>query len=130
MKRIFCLLLAASLVLLSGCFGPKEEGETSSEEPASTSSQPAEEPETQTPGVLPPLPQVHISVGNVVNVVEGSYVNVRSGPDKGSEAIGRAVSGEQYVVDAAGSTEEWVKIFYDGQNGYVYKDYISIAAIG
>ena len=36
MKRVFCLLLAASLFLLTGCFGKSEGEETSSENPAPT----------------------------------------------------------------------------------------------
>ena len=38
MKRVFCLLLAVSLFLLTGCFGKSEGEETSSENPAPTSS--------------------------------------------------------------------------------------------
>lgn len=135
MKRILCLLLAASFVLLTGCFGGHEKEGISSENSEPTSSEPMEEPSSapseESPGSilvsLPPMPNVRISVGSIVNVVEGSYVNVRSVPDQGSEAIGRAVSGEKYLVDPEGSSSDWVKVTYQGQSGFIFHEYISVA---
>ena len=85
MKRVFCLLLAASLFLLTGCFGKSEGEETSSENPAPTSSTVGEGDSSFIPASLPPLPDVHLTIGKIVNIIEGSYANVRSAPDQNSD---------------------------------------------
>lgn len=71
MKRVFCLLLAASLFLLTGCFGKSEGEETSSENPAPTSSTVGEGDSSFIPASLPPLPDVHLTIGKIVNIIEG-----------------------------------------------------------
>lgn len=135
MKRFLCVIMTLSLLLLSGCFGKPEEDNSSSS--GSESSQVSEQPESSEPEssgpvevnlnqTPPPLPAVPICIGQVVNIVEGSYANVRNGPGQDNEVIGRAQQSDKYYVDRAGSTEEWIKISYNGQDGYIYKDYFSI----
>lgn len=125
MKRIFCLLLAVSFVLLTACFGKGEE-EPSGESSAPSSSQPAEQESSAAPGVLPPLPVLYFPFGTIVNILDDSYANVRSEPNSDSKVIGRAYLGETYLVDQEGSSEEWVKITYKGQEGYIFQAYIEM----
>ena len=126
MKRVFCLLLAASLFLLTGCFGKSEGEETSSENPAPTSSTVGEGDSSFIPASLPPLPDVHLTFGKIVNIIEGSYANVRSAPDQNSEPIGRAYPGDAFLVDPLGSSGDWVKVTYEGQSGFIFQAYISV----
>ncbi len=128
MKRFFCLLLVVSLFLLTGCFGNSEEGETSSENSAPASSSPAEGEPSLIPAALPALPDVHLTIGRIVNIIEGSYANVRSAPDQTSQAIGRAYLGDTFLVDTDGSSGDWVKITYEGQDGFIFKAYIEVQA--
>ena len=60
------------------------------------------------------------------------YVNatnlvVRSEPNKNSEKIGSLSQNEQ--ITGIEETNNWVKINFNGQNGYVNKDYLSQNAI-
>ena len=60
------------------------------------------------------------------------YVNatnlvVRSEPNKNSEKIGSLSQNEQ--ITGIEETKNWVKINFNGQNGYVNKDYLSQNAI-
>lgn len=60
------------------------------------------------------------------------YVNatnlvVRSEPNKNSEKIGSLSQNEQ--VTGIEETNNWVKINFNGQNGYVNKDYLSQNAV-
>ena len=121
MKRVFCLLLAVSLFLLTGCFGKSEGEETSSENPAPTSSTVGEGDSSFIPASLPPLPDVHLTIGKIVNIIEGSYANVRSAPDQNSEPIGRAYPGDAFLVDPLGSSGDWVKVTYEGQSGFIFQ---------
>ena len=60
------------------------------------------------------------------------YVNatslvVRSEPNKSSEKIGNLKQNEQ--VTGIEETNNWVKIKYNGQDGYVNKDFLSQNAV-
>ncbi|MDD6202924.1 MAG: SH3 domain-containing protein, partial [Lachnospiraceae bacterium] len=50
-------------------------------------------------------------------------LNVRSGPGKEYEAIGKVYSED--TVKITGSTDGWYRIVYDGSEGYVAADYVS-----
>lgn len=78
------------------------------------------------PASLPPLPDVHLTIGKIVNIIEGSYANVRSAPDQNSEPIGRAYPGDAFLVDPLGSSGDWVKVTYEGQSGFIFQAYISV----
>ena len=53
----------------------------------------------------------------------GNDVNVRKSPDGNSDILGRLTEGQDVVV--TGQSGDWYRISYDGQSGYVCKDFIS-----
>ena len=126
MKRVFCLLLAASLFLLTGCFGKSEGEETSSENPAPTSSTVGEGDSSFIPASLPPLPDVHLTIGKIVNIIEGSSANVRSAPDQNRAPVGRAYPGDAFLVDTLGRPGDWVKVSDEGQRGFIFQAYDAV----
>ena len=119
MKRAVCLLLVLSLTLiflLAGC-SKKENDESSSSAPENSSSETAlPEPSSSEPAVV---------MGKIVNVDEGSYVNVRASASMEGEILGKALPGEEYALAADGSEGDWVKISYHDAPAYIHKDYIT-----
>lgn len=62
-------------------------------------------------------------------VIQTDALNVRSGPGKEYEAIGKARAGEEYTV--SGETENgWYRIDYNGGEGYVSGEYVTVALSG
>ncbi len=60
--------------------------------------------------------------GTIVNCK--TKVNVRAKASSKSKLLGTAKKGETFTVK--GTSGNWVKIDYDGQDGYVYKTYIRV----
>ena len=60
--------------------------------------------------------------GTIVNCKE--WVNVREEASSKSRLLGKANKGETYTV--LGKSGDWVKIDFDGEDGYVYKSYIRV----
>ena len=113
-SKMLALLLAASL-LFTGCSKKEEEPEVTSE-PSQVVSLP--EPESSVPEPEPaPL------MGVVVNVVDGSYANVRSAPSMDGEVIGMALPAQRFEILGQGVEGVWVKIAYQDQEGYIHQDY-------
>ena len=52
-----------------------------------------------------------------------SPVNVRDAASTGSNVIGMLSTGD--AVERLGQEGGWVKILYEGQEAYVYQDYVS-----
>lgn len=63
--------------------------------------------------------------GTIVNCK--TKVNVRAKATKNSKLLGTAEKGETYPV--LGRSGNWVKIDFDGTDGYVYKDYIRVEGV-
>ena len=62
----------------------------------------------------------------VVHVNEGSSLNIRKGPSLDAEIIGKGLPGEKFLFIREGSTEDWKKIQFEGQEGYVSSAYVSL----
>lgn len=62
--------------------------------------------------------------GNVVNIT--SYLNVRSGAGTNHSVIGHLNNGAGVTI--TGESGNWYAISYNGQTGYVSKDYISVSS--
>ncbi|MFC4404016.1 N-acetylmuramoyl-L-alanine amidase [Gracilibacillus xinjiangensis] len=56
--------------------------------------------------------------------INGEQLNVRSGPGTAFDAIGKVNPPDVYPI--LKETEDWVKIDYNGQTGWVSKDYVTI----
>ena len=119
--RILALILAVVMLLLmlASCGGKEKEKESPSPTP--------EEP-TNTPTPTPEPVYITEYIGTVTNV--SSHLNVRSGPSTNDSKIGEAKAGDKYTVleqNVDGSA--WHKISFNGGEGYVSGDYLTIEAI-
>ncbi|MDD4843126.1 MAG: SH3 domain-containing protein [Anaerotignum sp.] len=56
-------------------------------------------------------------------VATGNDVNVRKSPSADGDILGQLAEGKEVIV--TGQSGDWYRISYDGQSGYVNKDYIS-----
>ncbi|MDD2971131.1 MAG: SH3 domain-containing protein [Lachnospiraceae bacterium] len=81
------------------------------------------------------FPKISLHAANDFNVtdmsatatVDGSTLNVRSGPGKDYDAIGKVSPGETLTV--TGQTDnEWYRIDYSGKEGYVSSNYVTIGS--
>lgn len=59
-------------------------------------------------------------------VITGDMVNLRSGPGLGYSRIQYLYKGSAVTVN--GDTNGWVSVSYNGKDGYVYSDYVSITS--
>lgn len=58
-------------------------------------------------------------------VITAESLNVRSGPSKEYDIIGKAKAGEEFAV--SGQTDnDWYRIAYDGKEGYVSGKYATV----
>lgn len=62
-------------------------------------------------------------------VIQTDTLNVRSGPGKEYEVIGKAKAGEEFTVDGE-TSNGWYRIDYNGKEGYVSGDYAKITLAG
>lgn len=62
------------------------------------------------------------SAGSGAAVIDGSYVNLRSGPSTDHEIL--TIIDEGSYLDLISVDEEWCYVSYDGQEGYVNADYV------
>lgn len=59
--------------------------------------------------------------------VNGSAVNIRSGPGTGYSSLGKAYSGDQaYII---GINNQWFKVIYGSIIGYIRSDYLDLTEI-
>ncbi len=67
------------------------------------------------------------SVTDVTGVatIQADALNVRTGPGKEYEALGKAKAGEEYMV--TGESGGWYRIDYNGTEGYVTGEYVQFA---
>lgn len=61
-------------------------------------------------------------------VINGTYVRLRSGPSTSHAILGTYQPGTTMTV--TGEDGDWYKVSYDGQDGYVYKTYLTIGGSG
>lgn len=99
-----------------------------SEVPASASSEASSElvsseadPSSEAVSSVPPQKFV-----KVINIDEGSTLNIRQAPSADSEILGKGISGDVFSFVEDGSTEGWAKILYNGQEAYVSREYVSV----
>ena len=59
-------------------------------------------------------------------VITGDMVNLRTGPGLGYSRIQYLYKGSAVTVN--GDTNGWVSVSYNGKDGYVYSDYVSITS--
>lgn len=93
--------------------------------PKVTITKPSEAPQTPTPEEPTPEPAASTpepakEPQNVVRCI--SPVNVRAGSNKDAQIIGALQSGQE--VEKLGQEGGWVKISYEGQEGWVYEKYV------
>ncbi len=120
MKKFVCLSLSLLLmvsVLLTGC--------TKKEETTDNESEVSEVSSVVTPSEPSSEPEPVIVMGQIVNVDEGSYANVRSSPSMEGQIIGQALPDQQFELDPTGNEGDWVKIVFNDAPAYVHKDYIA-----
>ena len=73
------------------------------------------------------VPAIHSwasEVHGIGTVVSDGSLNVRSGPGKDYESIGKVDSGALVDIVGMDESEEWYKISYIGETGYVSASYI------
>ena len=102
MKKVLGLILAALLLLsaLPTAALAEETGTQTATETASTEGQ----------------------TGTIVNCK--TRVNVREKPTQNSKLLGKADKGTTFTV--LGASKNWVRIDFNGKDGYVYKTYIRV----
>ncbi|MDO4543416.1 MAG: SH3 domain-containing protein [Clostridia bacterium] len=99
-------------------------------EPMEDGSAPTPTPEWATPYPSPTgeptvAAQDSIQLATVVNCEE--YVKVRSLASRSSSSIGTALLGTSYT--ALSFSEGWVHVLYNGQEGYISDQYISLSSV-
>ena len=52
------------------------------------------------------------------------YTNVRKGPSSKASVLGKLRNGNEYVV-VVGEVDNWLEVEYNGQIGYVHRNYVS-----
>lgn len=60
--------------------------------------------------------------------IRGMYVRLRSGPSTSHDILGTYNTGTTMTV--TGEDGDWYKVSYNGQDGYVYKPYLSLGGSG
>ena len=127
-RRILCIVSALCIVCgLAGC-GRKGEETVSSAAPESASSAAAASNAVEIPFVVvPELTVRYVDMVQVVNVQEGSTLNVREGPGTDYASIGKANPGEsfEYLGDEGG----WSMIRFGEATGYVSPDYSAVVSV-
>lgn len=119
-RSILAILLAWVMILtLVSCGGKKDK------ESPSSSPSPSEIP-TTTP--TPEPVYVDEYIGTVHDV--SSYLRVRSGPGTEYEVLGEAHSGDKFtVIETNVDGGAWHKISYNGGEGFVHGDYLTIDVV-
>lgn len=133
--RILCLALA--LCLLCGLTACGKKGETSSaaSSAASEDSEASSTAENSTQAasitipfvVVPELTVRFVDMVQVVNVQEGSSLNVREGPGTSYPALGSAKPGDRF--EYLGESEGWRKIIFGGEEAYVSPEFSEVISV-
>ena len=132
MKSYRILSAALALCLLLGLTACGKKGETASSQASDSSSAAGSgtEPASITIPfvVVPELTVRLIDMVQVVNVNEGSTLNVREGPGTNYGSIGSAQPGERFVYlgEADGG---WRKIQFGDVEAYVSADYSEVVSV-
>lgn len=120
-RRIFAILLAAMMILSLVSCGKKDKDKES----PSPSTSPSETP-TATP--TPEPVYVDEYIGTVHDV--SSFLRVRGGPGTEYEVLGEAHTGDKFtVLETNVDGGEWHKIRYNGGEGFVHGDYLTIEVV-
>lgn len=118
-RRIFAILLAVIMMLaLASCGGKDKESPSPSPSPS------------ETPTATPTPEPVYVDeyIGTVHDV--SSYLRVRSGPGTEYEVLGEAHSGDKFtVLETNVDGGAWHKISYNGGEGFVHGDYLTIDVV-
>lgn len=119
-RRILAILLAAMMILSLVSCGKKEDKES-----PSPSTSPSEAP-TATP--TPEPVYVDEYIGTVHDV--SSFLRVRGGPGTEYEVLGEAHTGDKFtVLETNVDGGEWHKISFNGGEGFVHGDYLTIEVV-
>lgn len=119
-RRILAILLAAIMILSLVSCGKKEDKES-----PSPSTSPSEAP-TATP--TPEPVYVDEYIGTVHDV--SSFLRVRGGPGTEYEVLGEAHTGDKFtVLETNVDGGEWHKISFNGGEGFVHGDYLTIEVV-
>lgn len=119
-RRILAILLAAMMILMLVSCGDKKEKES----PSPTA------PTSETPTATPTPEPVYVDeyIGTVHDV--SSYLRVRGGPGTEYEVLGEAHSGDKFtVIETNVDGGAWHKISYNGGEGFVHGDYLTIEVV-
>ena len=126
MKKVIGLFLAALMlmaVLPGAILSAQAEGEeTQTETPSETQTETETKPETQTETQTETKTETEGRKGTIYNCKK--QVNVRAKATSNSKLLGKAKKGETFKV--LGTSGNWVKIDYNGKEGFVYKTYIRV----
>ena len=118
-RRIFAILLAVIMMLaLASCGGKDKESPSPSPSPS------------ETPTATPTPEPVYVDeyIGTVHDV--SSYLRDRSGPGTEYEVLGEAHSGDKFtVLETNVDGGAWHKISYNGGEGFVHGDYLTIDVV-
>jgi hypothetical protein len=118
-KWISLLICAVMLFALFGC-GKKEPQEPV--EPSHDDEGDYYEIDETTPE---PTPEpVYVKIGTVHNV--DTYLNIRSGPGTAYDVLGKARSGDRFLILTEYYSENWHQVEYDGGIAYIHADYLQI----
>ncbi len=119
MKKIFAILLAAVMLLSIASCGDKEK------EPSPTPEAPSTIP---TPSPTPEPVYITENIGTVYDV--SSFLRIRSGPGTNYDVLGEAHSGDKFtVLELNVDGGAWHKISYNGGEGFVHGDYLTIEEV-
>ena len=123
--RIACLALA--LCLLCGLTACGKKGEPSPSASSAAESGTAAASITIPFVVVPELMVRFVDMVQVINVQEGSSLNVREGPGTGYPALGSAKPGERFQY--LGESEGWRKIIFGGEEAYVSPEFSEVISV-
>lgn len=116
MKRAWIALFALLLcITLAGC--GNDNAKTTPK--ASETPAPSEEP-TPTPTQEP----VYVKIGTVHDV--DSYLKIRSGPGTEYDVLGKAYSGDRFLVLTEYYSDSWHQIDFNGGIAYVHANYLNV----
>lgn len=127
--------MALALCLLCGltACGKKGEEASSAAESAAPASSAASGDTAETAGVdipfvvVPELTVQYVDMVEVVNVNEGSTLNVREGPGTEYSSIGSAQPGQRFLY--LGAENGWNKIQYNEVEAYVSGEFSQVISV-
>ena len=69
-------------------------------------------------------------IATVSNINQDTHLNLRSNPDANSEALVQIGAGEELQVEGRTGDGNWLKVQYQGQEGWINSQYVKVTKNG